>query len=101
MDGTLRHMRQDSRRWPGDNELRPLTQRRSVCRVCFGTGLVPYSAKRIEIGEMPMAGPDEVMRGGVALAAGRPMLSEAELERRRGRPWTLRVVKAFEINPHM
>ena len=50
---------------------------------------------------MPMAGPDEVMRGGVAPAAGRPMLSEAELERRRGRPWTLRVVKAFEINPHM
>jgi len=48
-----------------------------------------------------MAGPDEVMRGGVAPAAGRPMLSEAELERRRGRPWTLRVVKAFEINPHM
>jgi NADPH-dependent ferric siderophore reductase len=49
---------------------------------------------------MAMAGPDEV-RGGMAPAAGRPMLSEAELERRRGRPWTLKVVKAFDINSHM
>jgi NADPH-dependent ferric siderophore reductase len=49
---------------------------------------------------MAMAGPDEV-RGGMAPAAGRPMLSEAELERRRGRPWTLKVVKAFDIGPHM
>lgn len=49
-----------------------------------------------------MASPDEAMRGGMeAPAAGRPMLSEAELERRRGRPWTLNVVKAFDINPHM
>src|SRR5215469_10636367 len=31
----------------------------------------------------------------------RPALSEAELERRRGRPWTLHVVKAFEIAPRM
>jgi NADPH-dependent ferric siderophore reductase len=28
-------------------------------------------------------------------------LSEAELERRRGRPWTLQVVKAFDVAPHM
>jgi len=48
-----------------------------------------------------MAGPDEGVRGGTAPAAGRPMLSEADLERRRGRPWTLRVVKAFDINSHM
>jgi NADPH-dependent ferric siderophore reductase len=49
-----------------------------------------------------MAGPDEVMRGGMeAPAAGRPMLSEAELERRRGKPWTLKVVKAFDLNAHM
>ena len=32
---------------------------------------------------------------------GRPALSEAELERRRGKPWTLRVVKAFDVAPHM
>jgi NADPH-dependent ferric siderophore reductase len=50
---------------------------------------------------MAMAGPDEAMRGGIAPAAGRPMLSEAELERRRGRPWTLKVVKAFDVGPHM
>jgi len=48
-----------------------------------------------------MPGPDEVMRGAMAPAAGRPMLSEAELERRRGRPWTLQVVKALDIGPHM
>jgi NADPH-dependent ferric siderophore reductase len=48
-----------------------------------------------------MAGPDDVVRGGMAPAAGRPMLSEAELERRRGRLWTLKVVKAFDVNPHM
>ena len=34
-------------------------------------------------------------------APARPALSEAELERRRGKPWTLRVVKAFEIAPRM
>ncbi|HVA15684.1 MAG TPA: siderophore-interacting protein [Stellaceae bacterium] len=46
--------------------------------------------------------PDEVIRGRMeAPAAGRPMLSEAELERRRGRPWTLEVVKAFDIGPRM
>lgn len=49
-----------------------------------------------------MAGPDEVMRGGMeAPAAGRPMLSEADLERRRGKPWTLKVVKAFNLNARM
>lgn len=49
-----------------------------------------------------MASPDDVMRGGMdAPAAGRPTLSEAELERRRGRPWTLKVVKAFDLNAHM
>ena len=49
-----------------------------------------------------MASPDEVMgRGGQAPAAGRPPLSEAELERRRGRLWTLKVVKVFDIGPRM
>jgi NADPH-dependent ferric siderophore reductase len=49
-----------------------------------------------------MASPDEVMRGGMeAPAAGRPVMSQAELERRRGRPWTLKVVKAFDVNAHM
>lgn len=49
-----------------------------------------------------MASPDDVVRGGMeAPAAGRPMLSEAELERRRGRPWTLEVVRTFNLNPHM
>jgi NADPH-dependent ferric siderophore reductase len=47
-----------------------------------------------------MAKPDEVMAGG-GERSGRPSLSEAELERRRGRPWTLRVVKAFDVAPHM
>jgi NADPH-dependent ferric siderophore reductase len=50
---------------------------------------------------MGMAGPDEGMRSGLAPAASRPMLSEAELERRRGRLWTLRVVKALDVGPHM
>ncbi len=31
----------------------------------------------------------------------RPALSEAELERRRGRPWTLRVLRVFDITPRM
>lgn len=49
-----------------------------------------------------MAGPDEVRGSTMAPAgAGRPMLSEAELERRRGRPWSLKVVKAFDIGPRM
>ncbi|HWE73655.1 MAG TPA: siderophore-interacting protein [Stellaceae bacterium] len=29
------------------------------------------------------------------------MLSEAEIERRRGRPWTLRVTDAFDVTPQM
>jgi NADPH-dependent ferric siderophore reductase len=29
------------------------------------------------------------------------MMSEAELERRRGRPWSLKVVTAFDLNPRM
>jgi NADPH-dependent ferric siderophore reductase len=29
------------------------------------------------------------------------MMSDAELERRRGRPWTLEVVTAFDLNPRM
>ena len=41
------------------------------------------------------------MAGSVTRAPERPALSEAELERRRGRPWTLRVVKAFGVTPHM
>lgn len=36
-----------------------------------------------------------------AVVAPRPVLSEAELERRRGRPWTLRVVGATDITPRM
>ena len=49
-----------------------------------------------------MASPDNVMPGAPAApAAGRPMLSEAELERRRGRLWTLKVEKTFDLNPHM
>jgi NADPH-dependent ferric siderophore reductase len=47
-----------------------------------------------------MASPDEVMRD-TAPAAGRPMLSEAELERRRGRLWSLKVVKAFDLGARM
>jgi len=46
-----------------------------------------------------MATPDEI-RGGNA-GGGRPALSEAELERRRGKPWRLRVMKAFDIAPHI
>jgi len=49
-----------------------------------------------------MAGPGQAIRVGVdAPAARRAALSEAELERRRGRPWTLKVVKAFDVNAHM
>jgi NADPH-dependent ferric siderophore reductase len=48
-----------------------------------------------------MASPDNMMQGGTAPAAGRPVPSEAELERRRGRPWTLKVEKLFDLNPHM
>ena len=47
-----------------------------------------------------MASPDEV-RQGEAPAAGRPMMSVAELERRRGKPWLLKVVKAFDLNANM
>ena len=31
----------------------------------------------------------------------RPMLSDAELERRRGKPWTLRVASARDVTPNM
>jgi NADPH-dependent ferric siderophore reductase len=49
-----------------------------------------------------MAKPDEgVMGGEMRAPAGRPALSEAELERRRGRPWSLKVVKAFDVAPRM
>jgi NADPH-dependent ferric siderophore reductase len=42
------------------------------------------------------------MQGGMAApAAGRPMLSEAELERRRGRLWTLKVVNVLDVGPRM
>jgi NADPH-dependent ferric siderophore reductase len=47
---------------------------------------------------MKMAGPDD-MRGG--RDGGRPILSEAEIERRRGRPWTLRVIGASDTAPQM
>jgi len=47
-----------------------------------------------------VAHPDEIpSRGEESIR--RPVLSEAELERRRGRPWTLRVLGAFDIAPHM
>lgn len=40
-------------------------------------------------------------RGG-GEGGGRPGgMSEAELERRRGKPWTLKVLKSFDITPHM
>ena len=32
---------------------------------------------------------------------GRPSLSPEELERRRGRAWNLKVLKAFDVGPHM
>ncbi len=47
-----------------------------------------------------MTTPDDIAPP-TAAASARSPLSEAELERRRGRPWTLRVVKAFDIGPHM
>jgi NADPH-dependent ferric siderophore reductase len=47
-----------------------------------------------------MAAPDDITAPQNPAPA-RPALSEAELERRRGRPWTLRVVEAFEIAPRM
>lgn len=48
-----------------------------------------------------MALPDEIRGGDGAPRGGRPALSDAELERRRGKPWTLRVLKAFDVTPHM
>ena len=59
-----------------------------------------------------MAGPDDAMRGGGmrggptggqagGMGGGRPTLSPEELERRRGKPWTLKVLKAFDVGPHM
>jgi len=47
-----------------------------------------------------MAKPDEIAAG-PSTAPARPALSDAELERRRGRPWTLQIVQAFDIAPHM
>jgi len=47
-----------------------------------------------------MARPDFAARGGTE-PTGRPGLSDAEMERRRGRPWTLKVAKAFDVTPHM
>lgn len=47
-----------------------------------------------------MAKPDDIPAGGWDRPS-RPTLSEAELEHRRGKPWTLRVVKAFDVTPHM
>jgi NADPH-dependent ferric siderophore reductase len=47
-----------------------------------------------------MAKPDDILTTGPA-RSGRPTPSEAELERRRGKPWALRVVKAFDVTPHM
>jgi NADPH-dependent ferric siderophore reductase len=49
-------------------------------------------------------GPREKMgragRGGRG-SGGRSILSDAEVERRRGHPWTLQVVKAFDLTPTM
>jgi len=47
-----------------------------------------------------MAKPDDISAGGAA-RSGRPALSEAEMERRRGKPWTLRVLKVFDVTPRM
>ena len=45
-----------------------------------------------------MAIPDEIRGRGPRGGGG---MSEAELERRRGKPWTLKVLKSFDITPHM
>lgn len=50
--------------------------------------------------ENKVAHPDEIRSQGEEPIR-RPVLSEAELERRRGRPWTLRVLGVFDIAPHM
>lgn len=44
---------------------------------------------------------DEVPQRAPAPVSARPPLSEAELERRRGRPWSLRVASVAEITPHL
>jgi NADPH-dependent ferric siderophore reductase len=44
---------------------------------------------------------NEAGMGGAAPAIERPGLSEAELERRRGKPWTLRVVGSADVGPRM
>lgn len=49
-----------------------------------------------------MAAPDEAMRtGSETPAPSRPAPSEAELERRRGKPWRLEIVGAVDLNPRM
>lgn len=48
-----------------------------------------------------MARPDFRGGRGGGEGAGRGGMSEAELERRRGKPWMLRVLKAFDVTPHM
>jgi NADPH-dependent ferric siderophore reductase len=40
-------------------------------------------------------------RGGGGGRGGMGGMSEAEIERRRGKPWTLKVLKAFDITPNM
>jgi NADPH-dependent ferric siderophore reductase len=44
---------------------------------------------------------DEVPARSSAAPAPRPQLSEAELERRRGRPWTLRVASVADLTPRL
>lgn len=48
-----------------------------------------------------MARPDFTRERGGGQGDASGGLSEAELERRRGRPWTLKVLKSFDITPHM
>lgn len=49
-----------------------------------------------------MARPDIIRAGGGGEGGARGGgMSEAELERRRGKPWTLKVLKSFDITPHM
>src|SRR5579864_9261195 len=52
-------------------------------------------------GERKMARPDLTRGRGGGEGDARGGLSEAEIERRRGRPWTLKVLKSFDITPHM
>ena len=48
-----------------------------------------------------MARPDFMRGRGGGEGGARGPMSEAELERRRGKPWTLKVLQSFDVTPHM